>query len=54
MVINDFHVCRTIAAPEEANSILIVDPDTMLPLSIFDQRFQLIAWWNTQFIQALH
>ncbi len=48
MIICDLYFIRPIFGPVEADSILIVDSDTVLSLSIHTQQFKLITRWNTQ------
>jgi hypothetical protein len=50
MIINDPYVCGTIFGPEKTNTILIVDPDTVLSFSIADECLKPIAWWDSKFI----
>jgi hypothetical protein len=44
MVINDLYVCGAIFGPEKANTILLVDPDTVLSVSIAEEYLKPIAW----------
>jgi len=34
VVIDDFHIYRTLIGPSETNSVLIIDADAVLPLAI--------------------
>ena len=42
MVIRDFNVVRMSSLPAEANSILIVDPDAVIPFAIATESFEAI------------
>src|SRR5258705_1330753 len=48
MIVHDLHSLRSGVRPSETNAILLVDPDTMLPLPITLQQFQAISRGNTQ------
>lgn len=48
MVVHDFHLIRISIFPQEADTPLIVDPDTVLTLSIAAQRLQAIPRRNRQ------
>ena len=43
MIVNELHVLRVAVLPDEADAVLIVDPDTVLSAPIARQRFQPIA-----------
>ncbi len=43
MVIDDFHIISVRTVPPETHSVLIVDSDTILPLAVPFERFELIA-----------
>jgi hypothetical protein len=43
VVVDDFHVRRTVVGPTEADPELVVDPDAVLAFPITSQRFQPIA-----------
>ena len=43
MIIGDFHLECVALSPDEADSILIVDPDAVLSCAIALKRFQAIA-----------
>ena len=43
VIIDDFHVVRIPALPAEANTILVVDADAVLPAAVAFQRFKTVA-----------
>src|SRR4051812_39241212 len=43
VIVDDLYVLRVAVLPDEADSVLIVDPDTVLPAPIARQRFQPVA-----------
>jgi hypothetical protein len=51
-VFGDLDVVRIAFAPNEADAILIVNPDAMLTGSRSFQWFQTITWNGTQIVQA--
>jgi hypothetical protein len=51
-MLGDLDVVRIPFAPDEADAILIVNPDAMLPSSRAFQWFQTITWNRTQIVQA--
>jgi hypothetical protein len=53
VVINDFYVGRPVACPNEANSILLVDPDAVLPLSVSRKSFKTVPYWDPKVFQLL-
>ena len=42
MIINDSHILRTGLRPDEADPVLVVDPNAVLPLPLTLQRFEVI------------
>jgi hypothetical protein len=48
MVVHDFNVRGAFIGPSEADAILIVDPDTVLPLAIAAKGLKAIAWWASE------
>jgi hypothetical protein len=44
MIIDDLDVFRRAFAPDEADSPLIVDPDTVLTLSVTAESLQPVSW----------
>src|ERR1019366_8763418 len=53
MIIDDLDAFRRAVAPDEANSPLVVDPDTMLTLGITAQRLKPVSWNCRQVLQFL-
>jgi hypothetical protein len=51
MVVNDLDVVRVTIGPFEADPILEVDADTVLPLPIAPKRFEPIARQQGQIVQ---
>ena len=43
MIIDNFDAFRRAFAPDEADSPLIVDPDTVLPQSVADQGLEMVS-----------
>ena len=43
MIVHDLHVVGIPVMPDEADAVLIVDPDAVLPSSVACQRFEAIA-----------
>jgi hypothetical protein len=48
VVVSYFNICGITVIPNEADSPLIVDPDTVLPFSIAFQHLQPIRRWYPQ------
>ena len=44
MIVNDFHVVRTVITPLEADPPLLVDSNAVLPLPVTTQGLETIAW----------
>lgn len=53
VVIDDFHIYRALIGPFEANSVLIIDAYTVLPLAIASQHLQPVPRWRAQEIQGV-
>ena len=51
MVIGDFNICRAVFRPSETDSVLPVDADTVLPLSVSGQSFESVAGRHPQFVK---
>ena len=51
MVIDEFHVRRTLGGPPKAQTKLIVDADAVLPLPIALQRFEPVAGQRRQIMK---
>jgi hypothetical protein len=54
VVVRDFDVVGIAVLPSEANAILIVHPDAVLPRTVAAQPLETIAWWYPQFTEYLH
>ena len=52
MIIDDLDAFGSAFAPEEADTPLIVDPDTMLPLPVTSQSLQTVSWDCRQVLQG--
>jgi len=52
MVINDFNVCEVVAAGREANAVLIVDSNAVLPLAVALELLQAIPRRNSQILHT--
>lgn len=48
MIVDDFHVCRASGCPTKADPVLVVDPNTELPVSVSFEAFQSVTWRNGQ------
>jgi len=48
MVIGDCDPFRSLVGPSEGDSVLVVDSDTVLPLSVPVQRLQPVPRWDPQ------
>jgi hypothetical protein len=53
VVVGELHLVRLTVAPDEADPPLVVDPDTVLALSIPTQAFQAVAGHDAQFLEAM-
>src|ERR1035437_8813715 len=53
MIIDDLDAFRRAVAPTEANSPLVVDPDTMLALPVTTQRLKSVSWNCRHVLQLL-
>ena len=54
MVINDLHIVWPICFPNKTDTILIVNSDAMLPMTISSQAFKSIPRWKAQLLDRLH
>jgi len=52
MVIGDFDVARVAVVPVETEAVLAVDADTVLPGAVAFEGFEMVAGWDSQFIEA--
>ncbi len=48
MIIDNFDLIWTGQRPNKANSVLVIDPDAVLPFAISCKFFKMIARWNAQ------
>jgi hypothetical protein len=53
MIIDDLDAFRRAFVPDEADSPLIVDPDTMLTLPVAAERLKPVAWNRRHVFQLL-
>jgi hypothetical protein len=53
VVIDDFHIYRTLIGPSETNSVLIIDADAVLPLAISSQNLQPVPRWRAQEVDGV-
>ena len=51
VVIHDLDLSWSLISPHETDTELIVDPDTVLPGTIADERLQPISRWRTEKVQ---
>lgn len=51
MVVDHFHILRADLGPAEADPLLVVDSDAVLPSPITPQGFQAIPWRHAQVIE---
>jgi hypothetical protein len=52
MIVRDFNLERVVTAPHKTDSILIVDPNTVLPLPISAELLQLVPRRTFQVVQS--
>jgi len=52
VIISDLNFVRAVNSPDEADAVLIVDPDAMLSDPVALQRFQPVAWRDAQVVQV--
>ena len=52
MVIGYFDVARVAVVPFETQAVLAVDADAVLPGAVAFEGFEMVAGWNSQFIEA--
>jgi hypothetical protein len=43
MVVHNFHVFGAVVSPNDTETVLIFDPDAVLPFPVPAQRFQVVA-----------
>ena len=54
MVVHNFYVCWPRIRPAKTDSVLIIQPNTVLSLSIPFQGFQPVTWGNVEFLDCGH
>ncbi len=54
VLVHDFHVFGTPVRPDETNSVLVVDPNAVLTISVAPQSLQAIAWRHPKILQPLY
>lgn len=54
VIIDDFNICRTAGGPGETDSVLRIDANTVLTLSISLQSLEAIAGREAKALQAIH
>ena len=52
VIIDDFDQVGPVAAPDKTDAVLIVDTDTVLPLTVTTECFKTVPWGNPQIIQG--
>ena len=52
VVVHDLDIDGADARPDETDSPLVIDTNTVLTLSIPSQGLEAIAWWHFQIIQT--
>jgi hypothetical protein len=53
VVADYFNLDRTRFGPSEADPVLVVDPDAVLPLAATGEGLEAIARWHSQVVQDL-
>jgi hypothetical protein len=48
VIVRDFHIISVAIPPPKADSILVVDPDAVLPSAITLESFQPVSWESAQ------
>src|ERR1700679_1004701 len=52
VVVDDLYVVRVVVAPEETDTVLVVDANAVLPFAVPLQRLKPVSRWNLQVIQS--
>ena len=52
MIIHDFYICESSRNHLETDSVLLVNADTILPLSVASKHFQMIGRRDSKILQA--
>jgi hypothetical protein len=53
VVVNHLDLLRVAVLPDEADPILVVDPNAVLPLPIAGKSLKVIAWERAEVVEAL-
>src|SRR6185436_10586547 len=53
MIIHDFNIVRLVLGPDEADPVLVVDPDAVLALAVAGESLQAITGRGPEIIKAL-
>jgi hypothetical protein len=53
VIVHHFDLLRVAIFPHEADPILIVDPDAVLPTPISTENLEVIAWESAQIVEPL-
>ena len=51
VVVDDLNILRARIGPSEKDPVLVIDPDTVLPLSVATKRLESIPRWDSQVIE---
>jgi hypothetical protein len=51
VIVDDLYVCGSVWSPDEADTPLLIDTDTVLSLPVIFQRFQPVARWHLQIVK---
>jgi hypothetical protein len=52
MRVNNLYIVEFSTFPHEADAVLIVDSNAVLPLSVAAQRFKVVSWRYSQIVQV--
>jgi hypothetical protein len=52
MIVHYFYIVRVLFTPDETDTVLVIDPDTMLSGALTLQRFKAVSWQRRQIGQA--
>ena len=53
MVVDDLDVGRSVGGPSEADAVLIVDPDAVLPFPVAGQGFESVPWRHSEVVNHI-
>ena len=53
MIVHNLYIFRACLCPDEADPVLIIDPDRVLPCPISTKRFETISRWAPQIIECM-